>query len=416
MRTLRNALLAGAALVLSAIGTGCSSPGLDNIMAGNPSSRHVWETSADEIVVPFDWHDGHLIIPVRVNGGAELRLALDTGAAATVVFETARTQPLDLDVEQSIRLGEGDGRPGTLVDIVNDATISLDGLRLTGMTILHVAQSNSRLFGDPDEAYFDGAIGYDLLRRFVTRIDYVNRTVTFSRMQRNTALQGSWQTLPIDVAGRVPVVTVRLQDADSGPESVRLLIDSGAPFYLYLNPDLTEGIGTPPRHYLVRSKGFYGPVERATGRLARFSIGRFEFDDQLAHFDRTDYKNLPKAIGLIGNGVLRNFDLVLDYAGQTVSLRHNAAFDAGSTADRSGMHLVPHRLGASAQSVAAGSPADTIGLSSGDVVTHLDGKQISPGNFDALKALLGSDRQAIDICWKAASGTSCAKLPLSDRI
>ncbi|MEZ0472819.1 aspartyl protease family protein [Luteimonas salinilitoris] len=412
---LRN-IIVGAGIALSALLAGCSSRGLDNLMTGNPSSRHVWQKPGDRISIPFEWHDGHLMIPVRVNGSADLRFAFDTGAAATVVFETERTQSLGLDIEQSIRIGEDAGFQGTLVDIVNDATISLDGIRLTGMTILHVALANSHLFGSLDEAYFDGAIGYDLLRRFVTEIDYVNRTITFSRARESRAFDPPWQTLPIDVSGRVPVITAQLRGEGSSQESVGLILDSGAPFYLYLNPDLTEGVGIPLRHSLMRGKGFYGPIERITGRVAKFSIGRFAFDDQVTYFDRADFKDLPKAIGLIGNGVLRNFDLVLDYSAREVSMRPIAGFDTGSVADRSGINLLPHRSGAYAQSVVAGSPADGVGLRSGDVVTHLDGERIERSSFDALKERLSSDREAVDICWRSAAGEVCERLPLSDRL
>ena len=96
-------------MVLALLIGGCSSSGLQNLAKGNPQSESVWEQPGERISIPFDWHDGHLIIPVRVNGSDRLRSAFDTGAAATVVFETARTQSLGLDVERAIKLG----RPAT---------------------------------------------------------------------------------------------------------------------------------------------------------------------------------------------------------------------------------------------------------------------------------------------------------------
>ena len=54
----------------------------------------------------------------------------------------------------------------------------------------------------------------------------------------------------------------------------------------------------------------------------------FKFDDLLVNFDRTDFKDLGRGVGLIGNGVLANFDLVLDYSARTLSIRPNARFSA----------------------------------------------------------------------------------------
>lgn len=390
--------------------------GLRNLSQGNPSATHAWKGADERIVVPFDWHDGHLIIALRVNGSADLRFAFDTGAAATVLFETPRTRGLRLRPEQSIRLGEEEGRPGVRVNLVNDTRVALEGLHLDDLTIVHVRQDQNPLFADADSAYFDGAIGYDLLHRFVTEIDFVARTITFHRTPPAAPPAPPWRTVAIDVSGRVPVLPVTLHQADAAEESVGMLIDTGAPGYLYLNPDLTRGIRLPARHFRVRSRGFYGALERRTARIDHVDLAQFAFPAQLASFDATDFKTLPGAIGLIGSSTLRNFDWVLDYGARTVSLRPNAQFTTASPADRSGIDLLPHRLGAYAQSVAAGSPAADIGVTDGAVVTRIDGQTLTPATFDPLKALLASARERLAICWLVATIETCAQLRLQDRL
>jgi hypothetical protein len=412
-------LLALAAVIAcSGLQVSCSSSGLNSIQQGNPQSRHVWEAKGERIVVPFEWYDGHLIVPVRINGSESLRFAFDSGAAATVLFETERTRSLRLDVERQITIGEAPGKPGTPVNIVNDVRIALDGISLTRMTVLHVPLAGSPIFASMDEAYFDGAIGYDLLRRFVTEIDYVNRTVSFARGSANRALEPPWQTLPIDVSGRVPLLATGLSSGAS-IESVQLIVDTGAPSYVYLNPDLTQRIEVPRRHFLTRGDGFNGPFERMTGRVATFRVGAIVFNDLVTHFDRTDFKDLRRGVGLIGNGVLRNFDVLFDYSAGTLSMRPNSRFDSGSTADRSGIDLEPHRLGAIVQSVAEDSAAGGVGLKHGDIVTRLDGQRVAQRNFDELKALLSSKREAVDICWHSGSTEEegvCKRLTLRDRM
>jgi hypothetical protein len=408
------AIIASAVLHVS-----CSSSGLKNIQEGNPQSGHVWETTAERLVVPFEWYDGHVIIPVRINGSDSLRFAFDSGAAATVVFETERTQSLQLEVERQIRIGGAPGKLGTPVNIVNDVRVSLDGISLTRMTVLQVPLAHSPIFSSREEAYFDGAIGYDLLRRFVTEVDYVNRTISFSRGTKDRTPGAPWQTLPIDVSGRVPLLTARLSIDAASSESVQLIVDTGAPSYVYLNPDLTGKIKVPQRHYLTRGKGFNGPFERMTGRVDTFSIGTIGFNDLVTHFDRTDFKDLGRGVGLIGNAVLRNVDLLFDYSAGTLSMRPNVRFNPASAADRSGIDLEPHRLGAIVQSIAEGSAASAVGVEPGDVITRLDGQRIEQSNFDESKALLSSNREAVDICWRSgntATEEMCQRLPLRDRM
>jgi hypothetical protein len=389
----------------------CAGGALQNVQQGNPQAQHVWHAHDASIAVPFEWHDGHVVIGVRINDSAPLRLAFDTGAGATVLFETQRTRGLRLQAERQIPIGGSAG-----VDLVNDAKLSLDGIDVTRLTILHVPLRNSPIFANDDEAYFDGAVGYDLLHRFVTEIDYVNQVIRFSKGPATVAADEAWRIVPIDVAGRVPVISVQLQGARARSESVRLLVDSGAPAYAYLNPDLTKRIAVPARNYLTRGRSFNGPYERVTARLAAFSLGGFEFPGLVTHFDRTDFKDLGRAVGLIGNGVLRNFDLIFDYRAGTLAMRRNARFDATSEADRSGIDLQPHRLGAIVRSVAADSTAAKLGLKPGDVVTDIDGRSLQSDTFDAVKELLSSDRQTLTVCWRSQNERSCEPLSLVDRL
>lgn len=390
----------------------CAGGALENVQQGNPQAQHVWHAREESVAVPFEWHDGHLVIGVRINDSAPLRLAFDTGASATVLFETERTRGLRLQAERQIPIGGAAG-----VDLVNDVKLSLDGIDVTRLTILHVPLRNSPIFANDDEAYFDGAVGYDLLHRFVTEIDYVKQVIRFSKGSADVAADGAWRIVPIDVAGRVPVIGVQLQGARARAESVRLLVDSGAPAYAYMNPDLTKRIAVPARNYLTRGRSFNGPYERVTARLAAFSLGGFEFPGLVTHFDRTDdFKDLSRAVGLIGNGVLRNFDLIFDYRAGTLAMRRNARFDANSKADRSGIDLQPHRLGAIVRSVAPSSAAEKLGLKPGDVVTDIDGQSFRSDTFDTVKHLLSSDRQTLTLCWRSQSERSCQPLPLVDRL
>ena len=222
--------------------------------------------------------------------------------------------------------------------------------------------------------------------------------------------------MPIDLSGRVPVVDVRLQDHRSSSRSVSLIVDTGAPSYVYVNPELTKRIDVPARNYLTRGRAFNGPYERVTARLGEFAVAGFEFPGLVTLFDRTDFKDLRRGVGLIGNGVLRNFDLIFDYRAGTLAMRRNARFDETSSADRSGIDLQPHRSGAIVRSVAAGSAAGKVGLRAGDIVTHIDGQSIGETTFDAAKQLLSSQRQSLALCWRSQAAQACESLQLADRL
>lgn len=397
----------------------CAPSGLDNLQRGNPGAQARWEHPAADFAVPFDWQDGHLIVPVRVNGSAPLRFAFDTGAAATVLFETERSRDLRLaPPERELQVGARGDWPGTASRLINGVELQLGDLRLDGLTVLQIPLSNSPIFADADEAYFDGAVGYDLLRHFVTRIDYVGRTIQFFRVGGSPPPGADWQALPLDLAARVPYLRVELQDRDAPPETVSLLLDTGAPSYLYLNPELTRAVGLPTPSYLLSGRQFNGPYHRVTGRLNRLGIGSFNFDQLLAHHDRDDFRELGRGIGLLGNGVLANFDLVLDYRAQTLWLRRNSHFSTASPADRSGLDLKPHRLGARVRALANSGAASQLGMRAGDLILAIDGEPLSAASYDRLTRLLRSPREALELCWRTAANAArqCGSLRLANRL
>lgn len=399
--------LAGLGLLLAQ--TACAASGLDRLMQGNPAAVYDWPAAQEQLSVPFEWHDGHLIVAVQVNGSAPLRFAFDSGASATVLFETPRTRAIALDVERSADIN------GVPMNIVNHATVALAGLQLRELTVLQVPLATSPIFPDEDRASFDGAIGYDLLSRFSVRLDYAGRRLKLSRGAFPGETGAGWQRLPIDVSRRVPYLSAQLQTGIR-PVAVSLLVDTGAPSYVYVNPELAEGLEVPEPNYLTRGRGFGGRFERRTARSATFSIGPFRFPDQLTHFDRADFEDLGAGIGLIGNALLRNFELIFDYRSAVMALRPNPEFSAYSPADRSGLEIEPHRRGAILEWVAQGSAAHALGLRPGHILTHLDGQAVEFSNFDHLKERLSSPAATVELCWRDGEQSPCAELALADRL
>ena len=107
---------------------GCADRGLINLQSGNLLAKKDWTSPESSFEVPFVWHDGHIIIEVNVNGQQGIRLAFDSGAAATVLFESERTQQLDFGGSSQISLH------GHQIDVVNDVKLQVGYIQLSGLT------------------------------------------------------------------------------------------------------------------------------------------------------------------------------------------------------------------------------------------------------------------------------------------
>ncbi|MFT4720744.1 MAG: hypothetical protein ACI9SB_001916, partial [Candidatus Azotimanducaceae bacterium] len=79
-----------------AVMSGCQVATMVQFSYANANADHRWENDARSTTLPFELIDGHIIVPVSLNGSEPLLFVLDSGAAATVVLESSRTALLPL--------------------------------------------------------------------------------------------------------------------------------------------------------------------------------------------------------------------------------------------------------------------------------------------------------------------------------
>lgn len=383
--------------------TGCFSGALIDLQRGNAQAEHSFPKNTQRISVPFYWHDGHLMIKLSVNNKSDLLFAFDSGAGATVVFETERTQGLNLDISQTLPLN------GNEVNLVADASIQLDTLSINDLVIIHVPIEQSPLFGDVDQAYFDGAIGYDLLRQYTTEIDFDKQLIHF--YPQNTELNTTdWQQFGLALNNNVPYVKAAIGNSLETLHQFNWTIDTGAPDYLYMNTNLAKGVAFPANSYTTEIESFEGKQTRYTSRLEHLKLFGRSFTDIASH-------NLLKfeddvGVGLIGAGLLRNFNLIFDYQNGTLWTKPNSQFANTTLTDRSGLELEPHKQGAIVKSV---SKELTVGIKPNDVIYKINHQFVTQQNFDSLRNLLASNKTELEICWQTLSEKHCQMLALKDR-
>lgn len=389
--------------------TGCSAKGIINLQSGNALASQTWLSDEQSFTVPFVWHDGHVIIEVAVNDTESLRFAFDSAASATVFFETQRTQNVPLNVERQIDLQERQ------VDVVNDGVIKVGDIELSELTFIHVPIEQNPLFSDYDTAYFDGAIGYDLLNHFNITVLYAEQLLRFSEKTTESEFSNDiWVTLPLSVHGRIPYVDATIKNKNDTKTKYAFVVDTGAPDYIYLNQKLSADITFPPEYFETKTQNFDGEQVLKTSRIEFFGLGNAEFQKVAAH-DLPYFKD-EHGVGMIGSGLLRDFDVHFNYQEGFIALARNKRFSHKTDIDRSGLVLEPHRRGALIEQVVEDSHAAELGITAPAIMKKINGKKITENNFDELRQLLSSEAQFVDICWQVNGSERCGKLALEERI
>ena len=153
----------GALVMLS----GCQLAELAQFGYANATATHRWLGEARSTTLPFELIDDHIVLPVSINASEPLRFVLDSGAAATVVFESQGTKAVPLEMTGKLPVsGVGDG-PDPEAFVVADTALSMGSIRLEGLSVIYLPLSSIPFFSNLDEVYFDGVIGAPFFERFV---------------------------------------------------------------------------------------------------------------------------------------------------------------------------------------------------------------------------------------------------------
>jgi hypothetical protein len=119
--------------------------------------------------------------------------------------------------------------------------------------------------------------------------------------------------------------------------------------------------------------------------------------------------------GLLGNEVLRRFNVIFDYPNERMFVAPNHQFAVPISADRSGLLIRPHRLGAVVKSVTSGSVGHGSELRVDDIITSIDDMPVTSSNISKLKQLLASEREAVSVCWLSGDQPYCGDVALASR-
>ena len=332
----------------------------------------------DSVTVTFDFKEGYISFPVSINGMPAEQFGFDTGSTNTIDPKWARAKGVKFD-PAGVSTGGGTGEAAN--GMARVSRIDIGGLRMTDQIV--------SVTGLPVDNW-RGLLGYELARSTVVRIEYPARRITFLKPDSFQKPENA-VIVPLRFAANSEVLVEASVDGKSG----EFQLDTGQDFALSMNRPFAERNDLLAK-YRKGKKGLAAGVGGMAGIIvfhpAAFTFGGLTpaVGDAVLLVAKTGSAAEEHIAGAIGNGILKQFTVTLDYARRMAYFEKNAEFGVDTVpteeltrrgGDNHGW-LGLAKLGLPGKTVEVveldpEGPAARGGIEVGDEITAIDGRPIA---------------------------------------
>ncbi|MEE9190955.1 MAG: hypothetical protein V3U16_09320, partial [Candidatus Neomarinimicrobiota bacterium] len=275
--------------------------------------------------IPFTLKRNKIILPVTINGSDTIDITLDTGMPFEGFYLYHEEFIDELDLENGIEVqiggaGEGEAATGIMYDSVST---KIGDIEFADQLVIISKSKTTQYFPK------GGVTGKTIFKYPVVGIDYEKQLISLeNHMPR---LDSSWTALDIWLnRNNIPYINTRVMiNENEAPKDMRMYIDLAVSEFMEIlvGPDDQLTIpGSSDRQRL--GTGLSGDIYGVTGRISAFIIDSYEMNNVISNFSDAEVrsKQPDKADGIIGNGCLQQFNIYLDYTGETMYLKPNKYF------------------------------------------------------------------------------------------
>ena len=297
-----------------------------------------------------------------------LNFILDTGSGG-ISLDSSIAVSFGVKPEPSGRTIRG------IAGIRNVSFLNQRQLHFPGLTIdsLNFHISNYDILTSVYGERIDGIIGYSVMSRYIVKINYDSMRVEFWTKGSIKYPRGGHVLKP--AISSLPVHTARVKD-EKMIES-RFLIDLGAGLNVLFNRDFIKDsslLRKGRKLYTKEAEGLGGAVDMHLTVMKELRLGPYKFKNVPINVFDDEYNvtSYPHLGGLIGNDLLRRFNIILNYEQREFHLLPNSHFYDQFDYSYSGLELYLIEGRIIIGDVARDSPAEKAGLLEGDVVVAIN--------------------------------------------
>lgn len=291
--------------------------------------------------MPFLQVKNLIIIPLYLNNKGPYNFILDTGVGPLIITDPSIIDSIGIKVSRTIKIsGLGSGNE-------IDAYISNDVSAQLGKSYIDnipTAILKEDIFGLSNYlgTKIYGLLGYYFFKSFVVELRYSTKKLLFKDPYSGGKIKG--ERVPIEISAYKPYANISIENPEYGKVEIKTLIDNGASHAISLERLYENPFPIPANSIRANlGVGMSGPIAGSIGRVSALKIGSFTMHQVLASYPKYDdvaAKILLKdRNGNLGADVLSRFNVIFDYADNSMYLRKNGQFNRPFEHDMSGIEL-----------------------------------------------------------------------------
>ncbi|HRE37288.1 MAG TPA: aspartyl protease family protein [Chitinophagaceae bacterium] len=219
----------------------------------------------------------------------------------------------------------------------------------------------------------DGIIGYSVLSRYILKVDYDSMRISFCTKGTIRYPRGGYLLKPTINQ----LVSQPLRVRDEKTIYSRFLYDMGAGLCMLLSKEFAEDsnfLSKKKKRFIKEGEGLGGKIDMELMVMREVKIGPYKFRNVPTFIfdDENNVTSYPYMGGLIGNDILRRFNIILNYAKGDIFIIPNRHFNETFDYSYSGIELYFINGLIIIGDVAKGSPGEAAGLKEGDEVIAIN--------------------------------------------
>jgi hypothetical protein len=311
--------------------------------------------------IPFTQLTGGIVIlHARLGDFPDtLNFILDTGSSG-ISLDSTTAAYLKLNPVPSDRTIRG------IAGIRKVSFIYNYQLRFPGLTIdslnFHINDYNilTAVYGER----IDGIIGYSVLNRYIVKLDYDSLKLTFCTKGTIRYPRGGYLLKP--TINQLVAQQLRVRDESA-------ITSMGAGLCMLLTKDFIADstfLDKRKKRWVKEGEGLGGKIDMELVVMREVKIGPYKFRNVPVYIfdDENNVTSYPYMGGLIGNDILRRFNVIMNYANSDIYIIPNSHYPEPFDYSYSGVELYMINGLILVGDVAKGSPAEAAGLKEGDEV------------------------------------------------